>query len=146
VYFFNKGLQIGPIKSEEEATQMGGEKQGKTEERDFGFPSELQQTTILGIFAFPHNRHYGPNPPDIQKNSHHLTAPSPATGTNYFRLIKEPQETSRRLGFVLGVLPLDFNLIKPSRKFSPRSFGYQIITRSSSLQLISCFLQVLALK
>jgi len=39
VYFFNKGLQIGPIKSEEEATQMGGEKQGKTEERDFGFPS-----------------------------------------------------------------------------------------------------------
>jgi hypothetical protein len=73
-----------------------------------------------------------------------LTAPSPATGTNYFRLIKEPQETSRRLGFVLGALPLDFNLIKPSRKFSPRSFGYQIITRSSSLQLVGSFLRVMA--
>jgi len=52
-------LQIGPIKSEEEATQSTRRKGGgKTEERDFGFPSELQQTTILGIFAFPHNRHY----------------------------------------------------------------------------------------
>lgn len=39
VYFLKKGLQIGPIKSEEEATQIGGEKQGKTEERDFGFLS-----------------------------------------------------------------------------------------------------------